>query len=94
VAILATEKANADTLPGVPSRDISTDGFDSAYYLVPRHSGKIKTRILAFNGECVGMTNAACFDADANLTGTWIENRPFDNAKSAWSCCFDRFIRA
>jgi len=68
LAVLAAEESNSDALPNFLARNVRINGVDAADDLVPRHSRQNQTGILPFHRCCVGMTYAACFDAEAHLS--------------------------
>jgi hypothetical protein len=79
--VVAPKKTHADSLAQVPSRNLGADRFDTSGYLVPRHSGQMQPWKLSFDRARVGMTNAARFDTDQNLTWARFRGWPFNHSE-------------
>jgi hypothetical protein len=75
LAVLAAEESNSDALPNFPIGNVRANGVDAADDLMPRYSWQNQTGILPFHRCYVGMTYAACFDAEARLSRPWFTNR-------------------
>jgi hypothetical protein len=73
-SILAAEESYSDALSNFPIGNVRANGVDAADDLVPGYSWKSKTRKLTFDRCDVGMTYAACFDAEAHLSRPWFTN--------------------
>jgi hypothetical protein len=91
VSVVTTEKADADSLSDAPLRDTRANRFDAPCHLVPRHSRKTQTWKLTLDGERVGMTNAASFNPDQNLSFVGLGYRSFNDLKITGRRDFDCF---
>ena len=68
VSAVAAEKADADPLVQLPALNALSDRVDPADRFVAGHPRPLDWQD-SLHGRGVGMADAACFDADANVTG-------------------------
>jgi len=74
---VSAEVANTDTLADLPVRYPSSEGINPSDRFMPGTAGKFSVGEESLDRESVRVADATGFDADANLTGLWIDERAF-----------------
>jgi hypothetical protein len=78
-AVFAAEEADTDSFTDFPLGDAVTDGVDAAHNLMARHPRELQPWIRAADCSGIGVTDAACFHPNSDLTDRGLRDRPFDD---------------
>src|ERR1700737_1979020 len=82
-AVFAGDQALTAPLATFPPGHAWTQRLNAANHFMPRNARQSQPWVNAHNRGRIGVTDSACFHANANLTGSRFGNRPFDHAKHA-----------
>src|SRR2546425_6769719 len=74
---VSSEVADTDALADLPVRHPRSEGVDAPDRFMPGNAGKFGVGEQSFDREGVRVADATGFDADPNLTGSWIDERAF-----------------
>jgi len=77
LAAVPAEVADTDALADFPVRHPRSEGVDASDRFMPWNAGEFGVGEESLDREGIRVADATGFDADANLTGPWIEERAF-----------------
>ncbi len=93
--VFAGDQSDTNPLTDLPFRHSAAQGFDAPNNLMPGHAGQeLDLGYGARDGGGIGVTDSACFHANANLTRSRLRDLPFDYVKNAGCGNFDCFVVA
>src|SRR5215831_17035144 len=81
--VLPTDQTDTNALTDFPAQYSRAQRLDSTNHLMPGNARQGQARVRAGDRGRIGVTDAACFHPNPNLTRSGIRHGPFHNSKRA-----------